>query len=1240
MKQHAFNSRFKPLTFVLLTGIALIAIGYIGMARAAAPGDLDPTFDGDGVVYTDIQTNLGDMAFGVAVQASDGKVVAVGESNGDFAVARYNNNGSPDSSFSGDGLATTAVSANLDTALAVAIEDDGQIVAAGYQADGAGTPIAFAVVRYNANGTLDSGFGTSGIFTDTLGGAAAEATAVAIQDDGKIVVAGTVDGDFAVARLNANNGNLDSGFNSIGYNITDVSGSVRTDEAHGLVIQSSGKIVLGGFTDLGDHQDFALARYTSSGSLDTATFGLGGTTHVDVSLNPAAKINDLAYGLGQQPDGKLILAGYLETGDATNKEDIGLARFSVDGVLDTSFGSSGTTITARAGTDWTYGVAIQPTGKIIVAGFTNNTPTNEDFQLARYHSDGSLDTTFGVSGFVNTDIGTVVSAGNDNSQDEAYAVALHNDKIVVAGLTDVPLGFGDMNFAVARYDAQNAPPTVSDFSKIADEDTGVLFTALDFTGNFTDTNGDALMLVKVLSLPANGTLDLDGTAVIVNQEIPAAELDLLVFSPDANWYGDTSFGWNGTDGLDYAATAASVNISITNINDAPSFTLKSNPDQAIDEDAGLQTVNNFVTSWSAGPNEDGAGGQTVDFLVSNDNMVLFAVQPAIDGNGTLTYTPADDRFGTATVTVRAHDDGGTAGGGQDTSAAQTFTVDISAINDAPSFTGGGNVTVNEDAGSTTVNGWATDISAGPFEMQVIDFTVTNNNNSLFDQSPDVAAINGDLTFTPNPDVSGSATVTVTLSDDSTTNNTSAPYVFTLTINPVNDAPSFTMMANPDQALLEDAGPQTVNGFVTGRDPGAADESGQTVSIVITTTNDAIFTALPEVDAVGQLTYTPAANANGSVTVYVRAMDDGGRDFGGVDTSPAQTFMIDITAVNDAPSFTSGGDLFVDEEFAAFGTTEAGWATNIQPGPPDESGQTLIFNLSTDNDALFTVLPAIDPDTGDLTFTAVGGSDDSAVVTVTLSDDGGTANGGVAESAPQTFTITVTFINDPPTFNAGPNQTVDEDAGAQSVVNWATNIDPGSPTETGQVLTFQTSNDNNALFVVQPSVDETTGDLTYTPAVNANGAATVTVALSDDGGTANGGDDTSDPQTFTITVNPINDQPTLTDFAVNGSVNKVIGFSAASFETAFADVDGDSLSRVKVTSLPANGTLALNGTAVSLNQEILAANLSQLTFTPDSDWNGMTSFTWNGSDGTAYAALDASVNITISYNVFLPIVIAP
>jgi hypothetical protein len=150
---------------------------------------------------------------------------------------------------------------------------------------------------------------------------------------------------------------------------------------------------------------------------------------------------------------------------------------------------------------------------------------------------------------------------------------------------------------------------------------------------------------------------------------------------------------------------------------------------------------------------------------------------------------------------------------------------------------------------------------------------------------------------------------------------------------------------------------------------------------------------------------------------------------------------------------------VNEDAAA--QTVPNWATAISTGPADESGQTVTFNITNNtNAALFSAGPAVSP-TGTLTYTPAANANGSATITINLQDNGGTANGGVDTSASQTFTITVNSLNDVPSFTKGADQTLNEDAGAQSVPNWATAISAGPADESGQTLTFQVTNNTNA-----------------------------------------------------------------------------------------------------------------------------------------------------------------------------------
>src|SRR5439155_1587912 len=272
-------------------------------------------------------------------------------------------------------------------------------------------------------------------------------------------------------------------------------------------------------------------------------------------------------------------------------------------------------------------------------------------------------------------------------------------------------------------------------------------------------------------------------------------------------------------------------------------------------DAGAKTVANWATNISGGPADE--SGQTLNFIVTNNNAALFAVAPSIAANGTLTYTPATNANGSATVTVQLHDNGGVTNGGVDTSVLQTFTITVTAVNDAPSFTKGTDQTVLEDAGAQTVVNWATNISAGAADenAQALNFVVSTTNAALFSVAPSVAT-NGTLTYTPATNANCSATATVQLHDNGGTANggvdTSVLQTFTITVTAVNDPLSFTKGADQTSALF----PYTTlfRSWATNISAGAADENAQALNFVVSTTNAALFSVAPSVATNGTLTY--------------------------------------------------------------------------------------------------------------------------------------------------------------------------------------------------------------------------------------------------------------------------------------------------------------------------------------------------------------------------------------------------
>ncbi|HET8677846.1 MAG TPA: BACON domain-containing carbohydrate-binding protein, partial [Blastocatellia bacterium] len=271
--------------------------------RYNTDGTLDTSFDTDGKVTTPIGTG-NDQAFGLAIQ-TDGKLVVAGHSSFDFAVVRYNTDGSLDTSFDTDGKVTTPIGTSLDQAYGVALQSDSKIVVAGESFNG--TNRDFAVARYNTDGTLDASFDGDGKVTTALNTGNDSGAAVAIQGDGRVVVAGTSNpgtnlsfDDFAVVRYNPD-GSLDTSFDSDGKVSTPI--GAGADRGRALAIQSDSKIVVAGNSNNGTNDDFAVVRYNSNGSLDTS-YGTGGKVVVDLSNG-----SDSANGVALDSLGRAVVVG-------------------------------------------------------------------------------------------------------------------------------------------------------------------------------------------------------------------------------------------------------------------------------------------------------------------------------------------------------------------------------------------------------------------------------------------------------------------------------------------------------------------------------------------------------------------------------------------------------------------------------------------------------------------------------------------------------------------------------------------------------------------------------------------------------------------------------------------------------------------------------------------------------------------------------------------------------------------
>jgi uncharacterized delta-60 repeat protein len=437
-RRKAIFTHLKGMTWKASLLATLVNLLSVTIALAAS-GSLDTSFDGDGLVITDVNAahpGRNDIATDIALQ-SDGKIVAAGYSfipstaTMDFAITRYTTDGLPDSNFSGDGKLITNFGAQ-DAVYSIVVQSNGKIVVAGSTCVNDICDLALA--RYNPNGTLDSTFSGDGKLTTDVGGKDNSTYGgLAIQPNGKIVVAGQsfngVDYNFTVYRYNAN-GTPDTTFSGDGK-ISFGFGAGKQDFGEDLALQSDGKIVVVGETCDANHDcNFAAARLTAAGALDK-TFSGDGKQIINMGGFDVPRCVSL------QTDGKIVLAGYKSVAAGAY---FAVARLNTNGSLDTSFNGTGRKIISIGNGSYALvtDMLVQPEGKIVAFGLAKVGATY-DFALARLNANGALDSTFSGDGKLTIDFGY---------DETGYALAQQADgSYVLAGYID---DGSQIDFALAR----------------------------------------------------------------------------------------------------------------------------------------------------------------------------------------------------------------------------------------------------------------------------------------------------------------------------------------------------------------------------------------------------------------------------------------------------------------------------------------------------------------------------------------------------------------------------------------------------------------------------------------------------------------------------------------------------------------------------------------------------------------------------------------------------------------------
>jgi len=833
-------------------------------------------------ITTDINTV--DKIVGVT-KLANGKILAGGtssdNSNGEFTLLRYNADGTLDTTFDTDGKLTTDIgTASNDQATSMVVQADGKILLAGDNGND------FALVRYNTDGSLDTSFDTDGKLTTDFG-STENGYSMALQTDGKIIIAGGTfsgGGDFALARYNTD-GSLDTTFDTDGKLTTEIGtaigGAPTSDTAYAVAVQTDGKILAAGNKD----GDFALVRYNTDGTLDT-NFGGSGNGVAITDFSGDGSSMEVIKSIAVQADGKIVAAGY----SGVSGEDFALARYNTDGTLDTSFDTDGMVTTDFGGAaDEAYAVRLQADGKIVVVGTGKGAGTDNEFAVARYNTDGSLDTSFGTGGKLTT----AITAGDD----AANAVYIDAGGWMLAGGSSN--GGGD--FALASYTASgvqdNTAPTLSSSptdgaTTVAAGDNIVLTfneTVYAGAGNIRIVNDTDVSTTTIAV--GDGQIGISGTTVTIN---PTSDLTV-----GKNYHIEFDSGAI----LDGAGNAYAGITTTTDLN----FTVTPPPTIVIATDDNTLTVGEAATLTFT-LSEPSSNFTAADISVAGGALSGFA---AVNSTVyTATFTPTPNSTTSATVNVAGGSFTNATGNGNTAASQLSMTVDTIAPTIAIA-TNDSTLTVGETATLTFT------LSEASSNFTAADISVAGGTLSAFTGS----STSYTATFTPTPNSTTSATVNVaggSFTDAAGNGNTAASQL-SMTVETL--APSLSSSSPTDGATTVTASGDIVLTFNEAVSAGSgniviSDGAGDTRTIAVGDTSQVTIsgttvTINPTADLVlGSSYYVQIAN-----TAFV---DTAGNAYAGI--SDTTTLNFTTTSVNTAPafgnltgsaaSFTEGGSAVV------------------------------------------------------------------------------------------------------------------------------------------------------------------------------------------------------------------------------------------------------------------------------------------------------------------------------------------
>lgn len=555
---------------------------------------------------------------------------------------------------------------------------------------------------------------------------------------------------------------------------------------------------------------------------------------------------------------------------------------------------------------------------------------------------------------------------------------------------------------------------------------------------------------------------------------------------------------DGTNGVTKSTNA--FDLLIASVNDKPSFTLSTNR-IVISQGAGAQSITSFAT-FSTGPANESAQKILTNTLTLSTNG-FFKAAPKLDlATGKLTFEVLSNAYGFVTAKLSVKDNGGTASGGVDTSDVVPFYIAVTNINQAPVITGLTNIVLLENK-ATNITFTVTDAENANVAVSAI-----STNSALIGASVSGTGSKRTLTVKPVANKNGGPSTIKVVADDGSVKTTNS---FTVTVTSVISGPSLSGLSN--KTINEDAGSTNLTVTVSDLD---VDLTNVTVSVQFkdTTLGSGVSTNITPSSRAIVLTLT--TNAFGSTQVYVIADDS--------TTKATNSFLLTVNSVNDAPTFTMSTNKIVLDEDS--GAQTISFLSAISVGPTNESKQSITFTVKPAETNYFSKQPAISKD-GTLTFTTATNKYGTVALKVWATDSGGTANGGVANSVTNDFSIVINNVTEAPTIKPIGNKTILEDAGVTNIYFTIIDVDTNLAS-----LTVTASHSKTNIITVSTNAtwnsSATNFYITVTTLTNASGSDTISIVAAD--GSLKTTND------FLLTVTSVNDRPTfeLTQESVTAS----------------------------------------------------------------------------------------------------------